>query len=112
MFESARLSHIYLFPLLVVLNIFDIVMTNMAIAAGGRELSPFMLFFMDTFGQTLGMIVFKTPVIFMIGVLVYMVRKTKGEVITMNYGMVVCTILYMILAVWHTIGFAFYFGSL
>ncbi len=86
---------------LVALNVFDWQATTLILALGGMEANPIMQAIIEQFGTT-GIILAKLPVLAVIGLLL----AARGRMAPraqrlLDNGLVVVTIAYSLLAVWH-----------
>jgi hypothetical protein len=90
-----------MWALLVALNIFDWMATDLIIWLGGREANPIMLAVINRWG-TIGILYAKLPVLAVIALLVSKFDKlsSRGQWI-MTHGMAICLIAYTFLAIWH-----------
>lgn len=91
------------FVLLVCLNIFDYLATDLILLAGGSEANPIQQNIINEYGS-IGILYLKAPFLFALGViLLAWNRYTRETQRTLEIGMFVCTTIYCLLAVWHCI---------
>ena len=92
-----------LYILLVCLNIFDYMATDLIIMAGGYEANPLQNMMIQEYG-TIGIMYFKTPFLVMLAGFLMMWDKFQVEAQrSLEIGLFVCTVIYCFLAVWHCI---------
>ena len=101
MTRKAKIWSLYI--LLVVLNIFDYLATDLIIMGGGLEANPLQNMMIQEFG-TIGIMYFKTPFLFALAILLMLWDKyTRETQRSLEIGMFVCTAIYCFLAVWHCV---------
>jgi hypothetical protein len=93
------------FPLLVLLNIFDVYSTQYVLQFGAEEANPFMLMMMELFGVLPGMILTKGVFFVLLTYLciraLYSERTTKRELKFVTGGLAVLVFVYSYIMIFH-----------
>ena len=81
---------------LILLQIYDIIITDTVMSNGGSELNPTVNFFMDKFGVLLGLIIIKIIVVAIVAIsVIYSICQNQGTKLIRN-SFVIVAVLYTV----------------
>ena len=93
---------IYLFWILVVLNIADVSFTTMILNRGGEEANPYVNFFIQQFGTTWGILIAKVPPFVWLWYIIYKLgnRVTANDAKYTSYALGIIILGYVYLNIY------------